>query len=314
MDAAMAEDTYTADDPTYIQPQPPAAPPLNVGAPVNTGAYTETIEQIGRFIPPNRFSSTVAPIYQSLLYSYEWAGDILDHFTAIQNSNDDFLPNVDPARYPAAAPPRAIANSKNANENTDNDWVSGTQGLINVNTADWKVLSMLPLCVTAAGTVDVPNTETLARAIVYYRDIDDGTGGAGQLHPHGPFKNLFELNQVVNPPSANGFQNMMGDLNLANADPTETQGDFTRGGVVAPAVTDGVRLDFEERELNLIRLSNLLTTRSDVFTCYVLIQGFKNVGTDHPQLVGERRSAFIVDRSTLSSTNSTLKVTKIPSR
>ena len=67
----------------------------------------------------------------------------------------NFLPNTDPARYhlaSATAIPRPVANSMTNTTtavpaNTDQDYGSGTQGQINVNTADWKTLSMLPLVV-----------------------------------------------------------------------------------------------------------------------------------------------------------------------
>ena len=40
----------------------------------------------------------------------------------------------------------------------------------------------------------------LAQAIVYYRDVDDGTGATQTppvMHPHGPFKTIWELNEVA---------------------------------------------------------------------------------------------------------------------
>ena len=37
--------------------------------------------------------------------------------------------------------------------------------------------------------------------------------------------------------------------------------------------------DFEEQFLMLNRMSNLITTRSDSFTCYVVLQGWQSPGT-----------------------------------
>jgi len=45
------------------------------------------------------------------------------------------------------------------------------------------------------------------------------------------------------------------------------------------------------------RVSNLLTTRSDSFTAYVVVQGWRNVGTPWPELVVQRRAALVLDRS-----------------
>ena len=72
--------------------------------------------------------------------------------------------------------------------------------------------------------------------------------------------------------------------------------------VLKAIVTDGVRRDYKERTLQLNRISNLITTRSDSFTCYVLIQGWENAeSTDvvnrPPRPVVQRRVGFIVDRS-----------------
>ncbi|MDB5289961.1 MAG: hypothetical protein JWL69_1202, partial [Phycisphaerales bacterium] len=55
--------------------------------------------------------------------------------------------------------------------------------------------------------------------------------------------------------------------------------------------------DYRQRFLLLSRVANVLTTRSDSFTCYILVQGWRGLGTASPQLVVQRRRAFIVDRS-----------------
>ena len=49
----------------------------------------------------------------------------------------------------------------------------------------------------------------------------------------------------------------------------------------------------------LNRISNLITMRSDVFTCYLIVQGWRNAGTNAAQLAVQRRLAFTVDRSTV---------------
>ena len=74
-----------------------------------------------------------------------------------------------------------------------------------------------------------------------------------------------------------------------------------------------MRRDFEERTLTLNRISNLVTTRSDMFTCYLLVQGWRDAGTANASLVVQRRVAFIVDRSeTTPTANPQAKVTYVP--
>jgi hypothetical protein len=79
---------------------------------------------------------------------------------------------------------------------------------------------------------------------------------------------------------------------------------------------DGVRLDFEERANMLGRLSNLITTRSDSFTVYIVVQGWKNAGSTNPleppQLVVQRRSAFIADRSGITAPGGQVKTYNFP--
>ena len=55
--------------------------------------------------------------------------------------------------------------------------------------------------------------------------------------------------------------------------------------------------DFENQYLFLTRISNMITTRSDTFTCYLLVEGWRNVGTAAPQRVAQRRVGFILDRT-----------------
>jgi hypothetical protein len=289
MDAAMAEDTVQTNDQTAI---------------AETGAYDEYREQVGRFFPPS--NPTAMPAL-----AYDWASDILDHFT-VQNPHDDFYPNIDPTRYPAPAggyrTPGISSSGGNA-ANTEIDQQVPIEGLININTAPAAVLAQLPLVVDkTTGKIMVNETQAMAQAIVNFRDVDDGTGV-----PHGPFKNLFELNRVINPGApGQGFRNMWGQQ-PDNGDSNDSLGDYTPVGPAATSV-DGVTMDYEERYGNLIRLSNLLTTRSDVYTVYVLIQGWKNVGTQFPVLVAERRSAFIADRSRINSSNSALNVVPVSTR
>ena len=53
----------------------------------------------------------------------------------------------------------------------------------------------------------------------------------------------------------------------------------------------------EEATTNLARVSNLLTTRSDHYTVYLLVQAWDGFGTDQARVVRQERVAFTVDRS-----------------
>ena len=259
MDASFAEDADTSDD---------------------------SAEQVGRFCP----GLVTAPVTDN----YAWASDLVDFLTAIQNPHDDYMPNVDPNRYntitgktaPSATPNGSVTTMAQANGGRED--IEPIQGLININTASWKVLSALPLVLNAGtGQVDRANIIQLAKDIVTYRQTN------------GPFQSIFDLNKVTN------FQSGMGSI-IGN--PGNLQGDLTPVGS-----TDNVVDDFENKYLTLTRISNLVTTRSDAFTCYVLLQGWQNVGTVNAKVVAERRFAFIVDRSGVTPTNPSANVIPVPS-
>jgi hypothetical protein len=145
------------------------------------------------------------------------------------------------------------------------------------------------------------NTD-LAQAIIDYRTV------------HGPFKSLIDLYKVP----AFALENQLLWQNAK--EPTTLQGyfiaarpaynslgmqDWTKAG------SDSPRYDFAERFLLLNHVSNLLTTRSDSFTCYLLLQGWRNVGTSNPTLAVQRRAAFILDRTNLSTENSTASMFRV---
>ena len=170
----------------------------------------------------------------------------------------------------------------------DSEDLTSTQGLININTAPWRVLAAIPWVLPADGTSNAPQENLLmAQAIAKYRDGDPSAG----LAPHGPFRSIFDLYLV---PEFAFHQNAIlrrgGGLGI---DPDDAQGDWTPPGTG----TDGVRRDFEEQYLLLNRVSNMLTTRSDSFTCYVLVQGMRDGGTPNAKVVVQRRKAFVFDRT-----------------
>ncbi len=192
----------------------------------------------------------------------------------------------------------------------------------------------------------------IAQAIVAYRDGTYGTDPAGTLDHMGLdgkrrfFHNIFELNKVLaisgTAPSTvtqsfrmNNFYptgitapswgtesttpETTASFNTA-AIKTHDNGDFsptTAANFNAPfgtneAATDGVVNDFESQFLQLSAVSNLITTRSDTFTVYVVIEGWTNIGTPQAARVSQRRVAFLVDRTGVTSPNNrNIRVTPI---
>ena len=74
--------------------------------------------------------------------------------------------------------------------------------------------------------------------------------------------------------------------------------------------------DFEQRTMGLTRISNLVTTRSDSFTVYILAQAWlrdPSTGglTSNPILVGEQRAAYLVDRSSVTRFTDTARQVKL---
>jgi hypothetical protein len=353
MDSVFAEDTDVRDDPTLadtglqdreqigrfypIAQNPPRA--VTAGAAevddfYDDGEYWNHPDDATSVDDWSKVPSPTwtGPAFHRAQWRYRWAMDLLDYFT-VQGPNEDFFPNVSPRLYPAPDPTPVANTGGTAGDTTettpndDNDHAEdavGVDGLININTASWRVLSMLPMAIDNAGVLDVAANNELAKAIVYWRDVDADFYVTGN-QPHGPFRNLQELNQVYDlrpqaqggPPDATllaarpGFRDGFGKLNLlaAGPDPGDEAGDVSPAGVEV----DGVRRDFEERTLTLNRISNLVTTRSDMFTCYLLVQGWRDAGTANASLVVQRRVAFIVDRSeTTPSANPQAKVTYVP--
>jgi hypothetical protein len=229
----------------------------------------DVTENIGRMCPvgdPVSLPATGDYGSDPAAWRYRWAMGVFDCFTVLA-PHDDYLPNVDRAKYPGASPDAVDANA-------GADRLRGVEGLVNLNTASVSVIAALPIAGTGSS---VSNTD-LARRIVDYRSAN------------GPFRSLFDLNKVL------GFREAWGD---PATDPNDAQGDISPAGAAA----DGVRGDWEEQFLTINRISNMVTLRSDVFTCYVVIQGWRNAPSAAPQLVAERKAAFIVDRTNVTNRN-----------
>jgi hypothetical protein len=292
-------------------------------------------ENIGRFCPVGDPINQTYD-YQNPLtadtssYRYQFATRLLDYFTVNGNPSMDFIPNVSPLRmiqpsgaqnlggmqvlagspYAGGLTPLAVPNgpaeAAPATANGPSELVNPTDGRINVNTAPWKVLAAVPLVPNGNdGGTNWQATELLAKNICDFRD---GTGlyvGKG----HGPFKTLFELNEVP------GFQAMTGMPTPPGPKWGDYYGDPDHQNYGAGATYVNVITGDWETQLNSVRrLSNLLTTRSDTFTVYIVVQGWSQAGVPgSARLVAQRRVAYIMDRSEVTPSDRTIHAYAVPS-
>jgi hypothetical protein len=286
----------------------------------------QIVEQLGRFCPIAPTSAILAKIddydwtgvydknttVTRTEWRYHFAEKLFDYLT-VQSPDSDYKPNVNPTAYgsPTGAGTN-ISPVKNGIDSTANpatgtalpptnngeEMSLGVDGLVNINTAPWWVLASLPLLPNDIAGADAnkngfpDNIEKLAKQIVTWRD---GTSVSGSAH--GPFRSIFDLNHVTDTAGAYVFQNALA-INGRTTPLDDMDGDFSPSG---QGNTDSVTGDFEEKYLMLDRISNLITTRSDTFTVYIVVQGWRNVGNPAAaQLVTQRRAAFILDRSNIT--------------
>ena len=133
---------------------------------------------------------------------------------------------------------------------------------------------------------------------------------------NGPFQSIFDLNRVVD--SANGA--FIADDSLPTTVPLSTTAQQLLGDLAYYGGTNTATpmVDFKYRYLNLTRLSNLITTRSDTFTVYGVVEGWQNAGmglantTNPPTLVVTRRFAFIVDANGLTPSSRAMRTVAVP--
>jgi hypothetical protein len=198
-----------------------------------------------------------------------------------------------------------------APDQTNQDNV-GVEGLININTASAQVLSLLPLVTKGDDPTGwAADCTQVAQNIVTYRNAN------------GPFMSIYDLNEVT------GFQNANGKITIGTANvPATTATTFTPGvdntltsnnGLmtppdpafpsVTPTASNQLTEDFQSDNAVLSRISNMITTRSDTFTVYIVVEGWQNAilpgqtytpGSPLPQLKVVRHYAFIADRSAIN--------------
>jgi hypothetical protein len=285
-------------------------------------------ENLGRFcpIPENPFVTT------STKFSYyDWAKDIFDHFTVFA-PYDDYFPNVvggPPTEgFSPNYPPFATANApyhvatkfQSGTPVQDQPSEQAVEGLININTAPWRVLATVPWTtgVNASTSAQAYNYN-IAKAIVRHREVN------------GPFKSIADLQNVrveqvpnVGPSvqsdgrfwqqigTATDPDDDEGDLSPANPPPAGTPPRDGVTGNVKIAASASNTLDFEHQFLALTRVSNLITTRSDSFTAYICLQQWENAGTPDARMVSQRRYAVLLDRSGILKDKKDVKVSYVP--
>lgn len=217
------------------------------------------------------------------------------------------------------------------------------EGKLNLNTADFGVLKLLPLAMRTDASVNPPNgVGVIDTARISGTDPGNPTSGlAGYIYlglqapPVGaaqslkPYRSLFFLNGLGADVGIN-FQSLEPNPALTPAGRRRIAGDIT--GVFDPAVPptfaglgDNLKyLDpdspqaavytptYEDHTLQLARISNLTTLRSDSYTVYIVVQAWENFGnppqttsSDPPpaRLVRQQRAAFLVDRSGITPFN-----------
>lgn len=263
-------------------------------------------------------------------WRYRWAMRLFDYVT-VQDPYRDNFPDGPPERVGNNNPVRNMAVSGTsglkdpAHPNEPNDPIekqTGVEGLININTAPEAVLATLPMAYihsaqspSTSGAIDLKENWKLAKAIVAYRD---GTmDNSGTLKDaHGPFRTIYDLYRVPEVWDYVRLQVLKGTSQTP--DPGLALGDLSsKDTKSANTPGDGVRNDFEEQFLFLNRISNMITTRSDTFTAYILVQGWRNAGQFNPppdnssraELVAQRRIGVFIDRTNCTEQNKTPRIT-----
>jgi hypothetical protein len=327
MDAAFADDEDDLDD---------------------YDASGSPIEQIGHFVPIDGQDVAVTSDGKSAVddfdndpsrWRYHWTTRLFDYLT-VQSPQLDYLPDFDPAAQDATIPPPArpfrylpaqadgtnlpqpianvrpqLRNAEADNPQMQTEEAAGIEGLININTAPWRVLAAVPWIPVRPNLSDDQRQQfnaIIAQAIVDYRDGRQGAPG------HGPFQSLFELNRVPIPPLGTPLREILGPTATSQFGPVDGKlspyrnptDPLPRG--VPPSAYGPVYGDFASRCLMITRVSNLLTTRSDSFRIYLIIQGWRNAQTPQPELAVQRRVALFVDRSRITPINRDPLVIRLP--
>lgn len=210
-------------------------------------------------------------------YANDWRSRIFDNFTVLGNPMSDFMPNMAEESWlnGGSVPPVKPVEVKD-NDPSIADSKSPIHGLININTAEKPVLMMVPWVTKADGTVDPVGNEAVVDAILARRRAAGG----------GPYRSILDVLDFTGTAAPIGYPQTAASAN---------QGNFFTGAVAQPMTA------YADRYHSFVRVSNLITTRSDAFVMYVLLQQWQDYGSDKPLLVPgtEKRIAVTIDRSQL---------------
>lgn len=274
-----------------------------------------------------------------------WAADLFDHVTARQAPAHDFLPDVpkvtmlgvttsdysaagtDPLAYvgndgpvrgtaaddPNASVPvtRVSVGGKPPVRNGEviedvpnvSEALSLFQGKININTAPKVVLRMLPWTVDPA--TGLVTDAQIAQNVTIVEEIDTARNATS-------FVGFDSVMDLMDPATGVGSLKTLGVPAGSDSAQMLNAGDLS-GKTNKPAG------DYQSEMINLNRVSNFITTRSDVYTVYFTVQAWTyrpngQNGWNQQQdtrLVGERRGAFVVDRSQITPSGATTNLTPL---
>jgi len=214
------------------------------------------------------------------------------------------------------------------NDNNDADGLDNTEfdtdgelfvpGMINVNTAPMHILALgAPL------PEPVANVESLMESIITYRKAftlalrRTALGGAGGSIVDANWRTKPGISSIgelmyINPVLSSGEptnsdENMQGwgFNNLPDTDQMDLSPDPKQ--IDAGQVADNTLDDAEERMRRFQYLRQVFSTRSDVFTCYVVIRGYKTADFR----TGPSESAkfyFVCDRSSVIDADTPVRV------
>jgi hypothetical protein len=217
------------------------------------------------------------------MWRYGWARDFFDHFTTLPTAADSFQMDGTLTMQTKLAQPAPI------------------EGLVNINTAPWPVLAALPLLEPLDPSASAKlREEWRHQTRLIAKAIEAGRSG-------NPYETPRHLALVLEP----HLRTAMAQLRqpMPSADELAALKDWRRRqGDLTPDV--GSTGAFSHAELLLERIGNLITTRSDSFTCYLTIQGWRNANHqgDEPELVLERRELYVLDRSEVSPEKPRVKI------
>lgn len=174
-------------------------------------------------------------------------------------------------------------------------------GLVNLNTAPRPVLELLPLIVdekdgqVPSFKASNPRLRKEHRTAAY--DIFRKTGSLSPGEQADPFSSLFDpdltailrYNDVARGQLRAKERRNLGDFFVRKEPGSDREltdkKDLNEGG------GDGIR-DL----MNVTRISQIASTRSDCFTVHITVQAWKGEG-GNARLIGERRRSYLVDRS-----------------